>query len=390
MKKLALLLLTLALLLPSIGMPALAETPLVNWNGLELRVLSYSVDRNDDTPMLTLNMRVINNQDIKLWVGFTDSMIDGVPVKDTGRGIEPHTDTGSKDPKYYSFSGSDDDGGAGYAAIKSGRTLRTTLIVQDYDNYDELFRQELSIDLTALNQGPAPVETPKPTVAPSKPDTSSDFGGTAPAYAPSSTSYKTLKKGSKGRAVRDLQRRLIDLGYLTGKVDGAFGRNTMTAIRSFQEQNGLPVSNEATPEMQAYLYSSSAKYYVEPYLPLAIGPSYRLETPRQTHLDNAGMMNILLVNRSSTRGIRGYVLSYYQEDMYGNRITLSAGLTHFESEQMNYIEPGHYKDAFTWVIEKYYNTYAVYVGVQKVVFDDGEVREIDLDEVTYYECAIQK
>ena len=391
MKKLAALFLTLSMLLLATGIPALAETTLVKQDGLELRVLGYSLDSTSDAPILTLNIRVINDKDIKLWVGFTDSTVDGVPVKDTGRSIDPHTDTGADAPKYYSFMGSDDDGGAGYAALKTARTLRTTLVVQDYDNYDELFRQEVTIDIADLSKGAAPVETPKPTVAPSKSDTSSGYSSdTAPAYTPASTNYKTLKQGSRGRAVRDLQQRLIDLGYLTGKVDGSFGRNTITAVRSFQEQNSLPIGNEASPEMQAYLYSSSARYYVEPYLPLSIGPTYKLETPQKTHLDNAGMMNILLVNRSSTRGIRGYVLSYYQTDMYGNRITMTAGLTHFESQEMNYIEPGHYKDAFSFVIEKYYNTYAVYVGVQQVVLDDGEVREIDLDEVTYFECAIQK
>ena len=105
------------------------------------------------------------------------------------------------------------------------------------------------------------------------------------------------------------------------------------------------------------------------------------------------MMNIMLVNRSPTRGIRGYVLSYYQTDMYGNRRDLDPdgrGLTHMEFDEMNYIEPGHYKDSFTYVIGNFYGTYAVYVGVQKIVFDDGEIREIDLDDVSYCECAIHR
>ena len=49
---------------------------------------------------------------------------------------------------------------------------------------------------------------------------SSGGGRTAPSYTPASTDYKTLKPGNKGRAVRDLQQRLIDLGYLSGKADG--------------------------------------------------------------------------------------------------------------------------------------------------------------------------
>jgi len=198
--------------------------------------------------------------------------------------------------------------------------------------------------------------------------------------------------------VRDLQQRLTDLGYLNDKVDGSFGRNTNTAVRSFCDQHGLPIRSEATPEMQQLLYSSSAQYYQEPYIPLVIGATYDLETPQQTGLNNCGMMNIQVVNRSSTRGIRGFVLSYYQTNMYGERVNLlnpdyAAGrdpIYTFEQEQMNYVEPGHYKNAMTYSIERYFNTYAVYVGVKKIVFDDGEVRELSDDEIEYFECAIQR
>ena len=384
--------LALAMLMMALGFTALAETTLVSWKGLELRLLSYSVSATVDTPMLTLNIRVINNQDIKLWVGFDASTINGVSVKDTGRSIEPHTDTGTDNPKYYAFSGRDDDNGAGYSAIKNAKTLRTTLIVQNYDSYEELYRQELTIDLSSLNKGNAPVETPKPTATPSISGSSySGSNGTAPAYTPASYDFKTLKKGSKGQAVRDLQQRLTDLGFLNDKVDGVFGQNTATAVMSFCTQHGLYISGEATPEMQSLLYSSNAEYYVEPWIPLIIGPYYKWDEPLYASLDN-GTFYTQIVNRSNTRTIRGYELYWYLTDMWGERYkgpdSTSEMLRHTQIQQT--VEPGYIVYSLPITILPWSWTYTVWVGIHKIVFTDGEIREIDPDEIIYYECPIKK
>ena len=384
-KTIAILLAALMALTTLLCAPALADTTIVNADGLELRVLKCSITDIGGETSVTLHTRVINNKSLKLWVGFDASTIDGVEADDSGRSIEANSDTGDNDPKYYTFSC--------HTSVSNPTTLKTTLIVQDYDAYDELYREELTIDLTSLPKGEAPVETPKPTVSPST-DTPTDYSGsgnTAPAYTPASYDFKTLQQGSKGQAVRDLQQRLTDLGYLCDKIDGSYGRNTNTAVRSFCDQNGLPICNQATPEMQQLLYSSSAQYYEEPYIPLVIGATFQKKTPLQVNYGgSAGQMTIQLVNRSSTRGIRGYVIYYYQTDMYGNKINLAEDGTLYEIwyDELNPIEPAHYKDALSYVIPKYYGTYAVYVGIQKIVFDDGEIRELDLDDVDFYECVI--
>lgn len=51
----------------------------------------------------------------------------------------------------------------------------------------------------------------------------------------------TLKKGSKGAYVSELQQDLIKLGYDVGKTgaDGKYGKNTQTAVKSFQQKNGV-------------------------------------------------------------------------------------------------------------------------------------------------------
>lgn len=52
---------------------------------------------------------------------------------------------------------------------------------------------------------------------------------------------KTLRKGSTGTQVEVLQWLLNQQSYAAGKVDGIFGANTLTAVKSFQKANGLTV-----------------------------------------------------------------------------------------------------------------------------------------------------
>jgi peptidoglycan hydrolase-like protein with peptidoglycan-binding domain len=53
-----------------------------------------------------------------------------------------------------------------------------------------------------------------------------------------------LKKGSKGKQVKALQRMLYAMGYNLGDkkpIDGEFGSKTDSAVRSYQDKNGLKV-----------------------------------------------------------------------------------------------------------------------------------------------------
>lgn len=49
----------------------------------------------------------------------------------------------------------------------------------------------------------------------------------------------SLKYGSRGQAVEELQDFLQDQGFLTGKIDGKFGFGTLRAVKAFQTANGL-------------------------------------------------------------------------------------------------------------------------------------------------------
>ncbi len=74
----------------------------------------------------------------------------------------------------------------------------------------------------------------------------------------SSTGYVTLESGSTGDQVRNLQKRLKELGYFNGSVDGKYGESTMASVMAFQLRNNLTVDGKAGPATQRVLYGSSA------------------------------------------------------------------------------------------------------------------------------------
>jgi len=71
----------------------------------------------------------------------------------------------------------------------------------------------------------------------------------------------TLKKGSEGGDVWDLQYRLKTLGYYNIPLDGKFGDHTEQAVRRYQRQYGLPVDGIVGPKT----WASLKKYTVNQY-----------------------------------------------------------------------------------------------------------------------------
>ena len=75
----------------------------------------------------------------------------------------------------------------------------------------------------------------------------------------SSTGYITLERDSKGDQVRTLQKRLKDLGFYSGSVDGSYGESTEVAVMAFQLLNNLTVDGKAGPATQRVLYGSKSE-----------------------------------------------------------------------------------------------------------------------------------
>ncbi len=75
-------------------------------------------------------------------------------------------------------------------------------------------------------------------------------------------SYTTLQIGSTGDAVTTLQKRLVELGYLTdAQVSGVYDVNTREAIKDFQETNNLTVDGIAGSLTQHALFGTVEEGY---------------------------------------------------------------------------------------------------------------------------------
>lgn len=93
---------------------------------------------------------------------------------------------------------------------------------------------------------------------------------------------RTLRLGSRGDRVRQLQSRLIDLKLLSDDADGVYGDNTEAAVRLFQQRmiqlglNGLELDGVATPGLVELLMSDLSVYgfeapiYFDESAPLAL------------------------------------------------------------------------------------------------------------------------
>ena len=68
----------------------------------------------------------------------------------------------------------------------------------------------------------------------------------------------TLKQGTISDDVKDMQARLITLGFLTGTADGNFGAKTALALIAFQNANGLTADGIAGTKTLQKLNSLSA------------------------------------------------------------------------------------------------------------------------------------
>lgn len=69
------------------------------------------------------------------------------------------------------------------------------------------------------------------------------------------TALAELRRGSKGTDVVELQKRLIQLGFLDDTADGSFGKKTQAAVEAFQQINGLDVTGIVTIKDTTVLFS---------------------------------------------------------------------------------------------------------------------------------------
>lgn len=69
---------------------------------------------------------------------------------------------------------------------------------------------------------------------------------------------RLIRYGCKGDDVKELQKMLNDAGYSVGEADGAFGKNTLSAVRNFQGSRGLKVDGIVGEQTMSVLKAAVA------------------------------------------------------------------------------------------------------------------------------------
>lgn len=104
--------------------------------------------------------------------------------------------------------------------------------------------------MTAVKTTPAPAQQPgaeKEKITPFP----------VPAITPNERAYHNIGTGAKGKEVRRIQEKLIELNYLPAdSADGAYGRQTANAVKKFQYYNGLTADGIAGRRTQTYLFEN--------------------------------------------------------------------------------------------------------------------------------------
>lgn len=121
-----------------------------------------------------------------------------------------------------------------------------------------------------------------------------------PTAAPTSS---TLKSGSSGSEVKEMQQRLKELKYYTGTVDGDFGAGTEAAVREFQQNNGLTVDGKAGKKTLEAMFSYYAVPKASTGTKVTVKPSTSTATkkPSATAVPSVSDNTYLQVNASGTK-----------------------------------------------------------------------------------------
>ena len=84
---------------------------------------------------------------------------------------------------------------------------------------------------------------------------------TTPAAATPTPTPKTMRLGFQGESVRTVQKKLKELGYYNGSIDGDFGEATDKALKAFQKANGLDPDGKVGEQTLKKLNDPKAKTY---------------------------------------------------------------------------------------------------------------------------------
>ena len=114
--------------------------------------------------------------------------------------------------------------------------------------------------VTTPTETPAPTETVEPTETPAPTESAEPTETPVPTATPSpapTAQATTLKWGSTGEGVVNLQRALKTLKLYTGEASGSFDEATVDAVKLFQRVTGQAETGEASPALQTAIFEKA-------------------------------------------------------------------------------------------------------------------------------------
>jgi lipoprotein-anchoring transpeptidase ErfK/SrfK len=97
------------------------------------------------------------------------------------------------------------------------------------------------------------------------------------ATAPYTPPTKPLYVGEHGAAVKSVQRRLSELHYYLGTIDGNYGQDTLEAAWAFREVQGLPMNEATGAQPIDRAFERALVHPVRPYVMIKHAPATRIE-----------------------------------------------------------------------------------------------------------------
>ncbi len=165
----------------------------------------------------------------------------------------------------------------------------------------------------------------------------------------------TVRQGDEGEAARTVQKRLKELGYLSGSADGKFGTVSVAALIAFQKRHGLEQDGVAGSSTQNLLFSSSALPAAGEVTPV---PAPTPLTPENVIVMQRGTRGVQVLNLQKRLTELGYYTAKMDSDYQAADIAAvkefqknnglkADGIAGYETQKILYSESAVPGSAFT-------------------------------------------
>ena len=189
-------------------------------------------------------------------------------------------------------------------------------------------------------------------------DTDKKVSGIAPLEAP----------------VTKMQKRLIELGYLSGSPSGVYDQKTVEAVAAFKSKNGISGNGNSLYLDESFVLYSDAAI-----------PANALELVAGQWKANGSKLNmrVQIKNNYKNKTVKGFELYMYATDIWGERIYGATTVYYATTKQT--IKPGNkaYSDYMTLPDRSKIDR--VHVGIHRVAFDDDTTMEFNNPEYYYWD-----